>query len=246
FMSTDLSSHLHRISRDYRLLRAITAVQAMAALVALPLLALGSSIAGWLAAIIGGVFVVRKVRQSRRNDLLDKQIRYEARFFRQQMDERTLVQCLRRSEHLWDASCTLRGMRAVFTKPIPRLLPSSEKKALLRQRYRMAFRGLIPPRITPDVLVPVAGVAWIFQATFPAELSSGLLILGIVVAAMVLLELATIVVAHDIRTRFRGYENELFRWTLDRMHVADIVTPTTPTYRHEVLYRSEPMFAAGM
>lgn len=234
-----------RICRDFRILRMMSIAEATIALVCVPVVVLYTSSSHWILLGVISLYAARKIWQFVRNDRVVKQIRLEERFFRQQMDGSTLARCVRRSEHVWDDSRTLRGLRAILARPLPRLLSQSEKTHLVQQKYHRVFRSLRPAMVRLDILVPLATGAWLLRQSFPTDPPRWVSLVIVAVAALALLELAEIKLSFNLRQRFASYERALSAWTLDRSDIASLFIKPRPGYRHDLLYRADPLYTAG-
>lgn len=232
-----------RILHQYGLLRLFNL--AAAGVAAVCMMAVGST-STWpspvLLVLLTGL-LVSKIWQFMRNDRALKQIRLEERFLRQPLDPDLLRRCLSRSEHVWDDSCTLRGLRAVLVKPLPRLMPQREKIEFVRRKYHRVHQRLLPTRAQLGVIVPLFVLAHIVSDSTLAARPS---IAVVVVLALAALEVAQLRTTWLLHGRFRQYENALSRWTLSRPEFQNILAPPVKSYRHDLLYRAAPLFSAGL
>lgn len=236
----------YRICRDLRLLRIISISAATIAAVSFPFAFVYGGSYRWLFALAIGSYTARKIAQFLRNDRVLKQIRLEERFFRQQMDGPMLGRCVRRSEHLWDDSLTLRGLRAVLARPIPRLFSETERSRQVQEKYHAVFRKLRPAIVTADLLLPIGGIMWLAVRSLPLDPPVWLSLAIAALVALTVLEIGRIRAALLVRKRFESYERALSLWTLGHADIPTLFnTPRRSGYRHELLYRADPVYSVG-
>lgn len=232
-----------RLQSDFRFLRSLSISQVVIGVLALPYAFALEPLQTAIVIVLILVYAAAKVVQFVRMDRTLKQLRLEDRFFRQHLDESMLLDCLRRSEHLWDDSHTLRGLRGVQTLSLPRLLSKDEKRGLVQRKYHAVFRSLIPSRIAPEVFIPAFG----FGVVVMGAVGGGTLVATmfiVSIAAALVMELVRIYRVLVVRGRFQSFERALSTWTLTRASLfkPDARSAKRP-YRHQLLYRTEPVFS---
>jgi hypothetical protein len=230
-----------RLRSDFRFLRSLNVAQMVIGLLAVPFAFTLTAVPTVLVLILILAYAGTKVH---RYTILEKtlsQMRLEERFFRQHLDEETLSSCMDRSEHLWDDSHTLRGLRAVRSLPVPSLISREEKVKLVQRKYHNAFRALIPSRIAPEAVVPALALAIIIFGLHEATMWASMLVTGVIAA--LLLEGTRFHRVLRLRRRFDSFERALSAWTLGQTFLFRTDDVPHRPYRHRLLYRSEPVFS---
>lgn len=199
----------------------------------------------WLVGGAIALYAGRKIAQFVRTDRALKQIRLEERFFRQQMDGATLLRCIRRSEHLWDDSVTLRALRGMAARPLPRILSEEEKTRRLAQNFHAHMRPLAPPLIRMSGLLPVIGLIWLLTDTPAGDPRAwfSLSIAGLLI--LIVLEVLQFRTARALKQLFGRFERGLGRWAIPHLERLEPGRPTAQ-YRHDLLYRDDPVYSAGL
>ena len=216
-----------------------------AGLAATGIVVVGST-ATWVSTVSVLLFtglLASKIWQFMRNDRAIKQFRLEERFLKQPLDTALLKRCLNRAEHIWDDSCTLRGLRAVLVKQLPRLMPQQEKVEAVRRKFHRVYRRLLPTRAQLGIVVPLFLAAHLAaDSTLAAHPS----IAAGVVLVLVLIEVLSIRTTWQLHDRFSQYEEALSRWALAQTELRNERPHRVKQYRHDLLYRAAPLFSAGV
>lgn len=245
-MAADVLPLFNRIGRYIRTIRATNLAQAAITATALPivfvyasqnraLLAMAILLYGWL-----------KIRQYIRTDRSAKQIRLEERFYRQQMDGPTLRRCADRSDHLWDDSLALRAVRGFVSQPPPRILSSYVKIGRLAREFSVHLGTLVPRVFSPAALIPAAIVVWLLVGFSTADAPRWM---SMSIAALVIvggLEILQIRVVRRTRVLVDHVTHALGSWAFDLLGDDPGESTPSPSYRHELLYRADPVYSAGI
>lgn len=230
-----------RLRRDFRFLRSLATSQIAIGALAVPFALSLAPLQTALVALGILAYAGFKVQRYSHAHQALKQLRLEERFFRQHLDERTLQDCMRRSEHLWDESHTLRALRGSQSMMMPLLLSREEKVRLVQDKFHATFRNLIPSRVNPEVIAPiVAAVVAVATRSDAPGLSTTMFLVGAVAA--VILEGAYTERVHRLRARFLSYERALSIWTLAHDSLFRTTSPARG-YRHTLLYRTQPVYS---
>jgi hypothetical protein len=231
-----------RLRSGFRFLRSLAVAQAAIGILVLPFALTLAPLQTALVVVGILAYAFAKVHRFRTADGALKQMRFEERFFRQHLDEQTLRDCLARSEHLWDDSHTLRGLRGVQTVALPMLLSREERIRLIQRKFHAAFLKLVPSRIEPEVTIPAAAFGYLL---FAEQLGGSLwtTMFLIAVLAALLMEAAKFGLASRVRRQLASFERALSVWALAQEHLFRKEPSAPRPYRHHLYYRSEPVFS---
>ncbi len=239
-MSHALSTHVVALRRQIRRLQRVVASGTLATLGASAAL-LTTPRAGWMSFVLllalAG-YLQRKVRQVIRAHRAVKQLRLEEQFVRHGPAPAEVLTCVRRRNHLWTQSLTLKALKELLS-PSPRVLNGDTRRQVRRQ-YRRSFGALRPARVPVDLLwfcgllggwfvaVPEA----LFQQPPPALLLGAALLLPVLLA-----EVLQAVLQADLRDGFDDFTALLSDWTMAREFEATLQAARRKHYRHTPLYR---------
>jgi hypothetical protein len=230
-----------RLLHDFRFLRSLATSQIAIGVLVVPYALSLTPLQTALAAV--GILAYGGLKYQRYHQAHQalKQLRLEERFFRQHLDEETLRDCMRRSEHLWDESHTLRALRGSQSMMLPKLLSREEKVRLVQDKFHATFRNLIPSRVHPEVFAPILAAFAAISARGDAPgLGTTMFLVGAVAA--ILMEAGYTHRVQRLRSRFKSYERALSIWTLAHDFIFKTTSPARG-YRHTLLYRTQPVFS---
>lgn len=166
-----------------------------------------------------------------------KQLRLEKQFLEHGPSPEEMVTCLRRTNHLWTKSLTLKGLNALFTHP-PHGPARPER---LAAQYRRCFQRIFPARLPLDLLFFTAALLlWLWSASdLLQQPMSAVLVVGIGLLLLLLVAETIQAVLHgDLRDGLTQFTTLLSRWTLEQ-HLDEVFEEARQKpYRHTTVYRT--------
>ncbi len=193
-----------------------------------------------LVAALGG-YLLCKVRRTLWTYRIVNQLRLEEQFVRHSPSREHIQTCLRRFDHLWTNSLTLKGLRALMEHPP---LPKQQRDAFQEIAHRHFSRALssLRPSPVPFGLLWLASLSllWVgFSSSSLLEDTALPAFLALTLLLVLLLnEVTQEILCADLRDGFSHWATLLSTWTqalaLDELIAAQHEKP----YRHTPLYRS--------
>jgi hypothetical protein len=166
-----------------------------------------------------------------------KQLRLEKQFLAHGPAPEEIVTCLRRSNHLWTKSLTLKGLNVLFTHP-PHGPARPER---LAAQYRRCFQRIFPARLPIDLLCFTAVLLlWLWSAPgLFQQPTSATFVVGIGLLLLLLVAETIQAVLHgDLRDGLTQFTTLLSGWTLDQ-HLDEVFQEARQKpYRHTAVYRT--------
>lgn len=242
-MSRPLFAHVAAMRHQIRRIRRTTVLGTVAMLPCAALL-LATTPANWLIlplvlALAG--YLQRKVRRVFWARRALKQLRLEEQFLRHSPKTAHVLTCLRRYNHLWTQSLTLKSLKALAKdRPSP-ALPTSTKQAHIYWHFTRSFKPLRPAHLPADLVWFIAvGLLWLWfvpeavLSIMPAPVFAGLALLLLILTA----EVIQFILSADLRDSFIPFATLLSAWTLTHDYETAFETVDEKPYRHTALYRS--------
>jgi len=166
-----------------------------------------------------------------------KQLRLEKQFVEHGPCPEEIVMCLRRKNHLWTKSLTLKGLNTLFTHP-PHGPAQPER---LSAQYRRCFQRIFPLRLPIDLLLfTTVLLLWLWAAAGLAQqptLATFVVSIGLLLLLLVA-ETIQAVLHGDLRDGLTQFTTMLSAWTLDQ-HLDEVFQEARQKpYRHTSVYRS--------
>ncbi len=242
-MSRHLFAHVAAMRHQIRRIRRATAL-GTAAMLPCAVILLATTPATWvilllIPALAG--YLQRKVRRILWARRVLKQLRLEEQFVRHSPTPEHVLTCMRRTNHLWTQSLTLKGLKTLAADQPALSLPNSTKQARIHQHYTRSFIPLRPARLPADLIwLTTVGLLWLWfvpealLAPMPALVFAGMTLLLLILTA----EVIQAILGADLRDSFSPFATLLSTWTLAHDFETAFATTREKPYRHTALYRS--------
>lgn len=241
-MSRPLFAHIAALRRQIRRIQGAALFGAVAMLPCAVIL-LTTAEAGWLPLVlllVLGGYLQRKVRRVLWARHAVKQLRLEEQFVRHGPAPEDVLTCMRRYNHLWTQSLTLKGLKGLRKNHPAASLPAPARQARVGQHYTQAFESLRPSRVPADLIwLAAVGLLWLWFApeallqTMTPPVFVGLALLLVILVA----EAVQAILCADVRDGIAHVADLLSTWTLTPAFETLFAVHAKP-YRHTALYRS--------
>ncbi len=199
-----------------------------------------------LLALVG--YLHRKLRQIYWAHRAVKQLRLEEHFVRHGPTPEEVLTCVRRRNHLWTQSLTLKALKSLLAPASEEALRVGEKGKHVRRQYRRSFGALCPSRVPVDLVWCVGLLLlWLWSApqALPQAMSPLLALGAAAMLVLLLTEVVQTVLRADLRDGFEAFTTLLSDWTLARRFEETLQAARQKHYRHTPLYRAAlPALAA--
>ncbi len=229
----------HQIRRIQR-----ATVLGTAAMLPCAAILLATSEAGWLILLLVltlAGYVQHKVRRVFWARRAVKQLGLEKQFVRHSPTPEHVLTCMRRYNHLWTQSLTLKGLKALAEDQPAPSLPDHAKQAHIHRHYTRSFKPLHPARLPADLIwFAAAGLLWLWfvpealLSDMPALVFTGMALLLLILTA----EVIQAILGADLRDSFAHFATLLSVWTLAHDFETAFESVHQKPYRHTTLYRS--------